>query len=156
MKGSRLMICFIASYFVISSFAWAEEETKMTEAEKETVGNEAKEEELKKSFKLDRIVVTGTKTEHKLKNVPIETILITAEEIERSNAKNVSELVKYVPGFNMSQQSDLMSAMGSKNTIRGMNIESRYLLLLVDGQRVFTGYRSGGMQGAGFVRTISM
>ena len=109
-----------------------------------------------KTMEVETMVVTATKTEHKIEDVPVETILITAEEIERMNAKNISEILKNVPGFNTSQQSDLMSGMGYKNTVRGLNIESRYLLILVDGQRVYTGYRSGGMAGAGFAHNFNV
>lgn len=138
MKKFNVMLFLFALLFAFVSVARAEE--KVAE----------------KAVELETLVVTGTKTEHKIEDVPVETILITSEEIEKSNAKNISELLKYVPGFNMSQQSDLMSGMGYKNTVRGLNIETRYLLVLVDGQRVFTGFRSGGMAGAGFAHNINM
>jgi outer membrane receptor for ferrienterochelin and colicins len=109
-----------------------------------------------KSSRMNEVVVTATKTEHKLSESPIDTVLITREEIERSNAQSVAELLRYVPGFNFSQQSDLMSAMGYKNTVRGLNVEDRYLLVLVDGQRVFTGYRSGGMASYGFSHNVNV
>lgn len=138
MKKSKTVFCVFALIFAFVSVARAEERVA------------------EKAVEMETLVVTATKTEHKLEDVPVETILITREEIEKSNAKNISELLKYVPGFNMSQQSDLMSAMGYKNTVRGLNIESRYLLVLVDGQRVFTGYHSGGMAAAGFAHNVNV
>jgi len=105
---------------------------------------------------LDNIVVTGTKTEHTLGSVPVQTVLITNQEIEKSNAKTISELLSSVPGFNFSQQNDIAASMGYKNTVRGLNVESRYLLVLVDGQRVFTGYHSGGMSSAGFSHNVNV
>ena len=78
---------------------------------------------------LDSVVVIGTKSEHTLGDVPVDTALITKKEIESSNARSVAELLKSVPGFNFTEQSDLMGAMGYKNTVRGLNIESRYLLI---------------------------
>lgn len=105
---------------------------------------------------LDNVVVTGTKTEHTLANVPVQTVLITNQEIEKSNAKTISELLSSIAGFNFSQQSDLVASMGYKNTVRGLNVESRYLLVLVDGQRVFTGYHSGGMASAGFSHNVNV
>lgn len=109
----------------------------------------------KKISKMETMVVTATKTDHRLEDVPVETVLITREEIEASNAKSVSALLDRVPGFNFSEQSDLTGAMGYKNTVRGLNVESRYLLVLVDGQRVFTGYHSGGMASAGFSHNVN-
>ncbi|WP_321414561.1 TonB-dependent receptor [uncultured Desulfobacter sp.] len=108
------------------------------------------------SVQLDKMVVTATKTAHTMEDVPVETILITSEDIERSSAKTVSGLLSDIPGFNFSQQSDLTGAMGYKNTVRGLNVESRYLLVLVDGQRVFTGYHAGGMASAGFSHNVNV
>lgn len=108
------------------------------------------------SLKRDKIVVTGTKTDHSLEDTPVGTVLITRQDIERSNAKTVSALLNQIPGFNFSQQSDLTGAMGYKNTVRGLNVESRYLLVLVDGQRVFSGYHSGGMASAGFSHNVNV
>lgn len=108
------------------------------------------------TVRLEPVVVTATKTKHKLKDVPVETILITREDIEKSNAKTISKLLSEIPGFNFSQQSDMPGGMGYKNTIRGLNAESRYMLVLVDGQRVFTGFRSGGMAGAGFAHNVNV
>lgn len=105
---------------------------------------------------LEPMVVTGTKTGHTLEDVPVETVLISREDIEKSNAKSVSSLLAQIPGFNFSQQSDLNGAMGYKNTVRGLNIESRYMLVLVDGQRVFTGYHAGGMSSAGFSHNVNV
>lgn len=110
----------------------------------------------KKLLKMEEIVVTGTKTDKLLGEVPVETILITRQEIEESNAKSVSGLLRQVPGFNFSQQSDLTGSMGYKNTVRGLNVESRYLLVLVDGQRVFSGFHSGGMASAGFSHNVNV
>ncbi|WP_156360695.1 TonB-dependent receptor plug domain-containing protein [Dethiosulfatarculus sandiegensis] len=110
----------------------------------------------KAATKTGDIVVTATKTAHTLQDVPVETVLITREDIERSNADNISALLNYIPGFNFSQQSDLAGAMGYKNTVRGLNVESHYLLILVDGQRVFGGYHSGGMASAGFSHNVNV
>lgn len=106
--------------------------------------------------RLDNVVVTATKTPHTLGDVPADTVLITKDDIEKSHAKTISELLNEIPGFNFSQQSDLASAMGYKNTIRGLNVESRYMLVLVDGQRIFTGYHSGGMASAGFSHSVNV
>ncbi len=107
-------------------------------------------------LEMNEIVVTGTKTKHRLQDVPVDTLLIPRQEIENSNAQNISEIINNVPGFNFSQQASLTSAMGYKNTVRGLNVESRYLLVLVNGQRVFTGYRSGGMAGGGFAHNLNV
>lgn len=109
-----------------------------------------------KPSRLREVVVTATKTEHHLEDVPVETLLITREDIEKTAAKTVSDLLDQIPGFNFSQQTGLTGAMGYKNTVRGLNVEDRYLLVLVDGQRIFTGFHSGGMSGAGFAHGVNV
>ena len=83
---------------------------------------------------MNPIVVTGTKTEHKLSDAPVQTYVISSEEIAASDASTLSELLDSIPGFNFSQQTNIPGAMGYKNTVRGLNVESRYLLVLVDGR----------------------
>ena len=94
---------------------------------------------------LESMVITATKTPYALEDVPVETVLITGKDIERSNAKTIEGLLGTIPGFNFSQAPDLTGTMNFRNTIRGLNIEDRRMLVLVDGQRVFGGYASGGM-----------
>jgi len=48
---------------------------------------------------LGQIVVTPTKTEKALGDVPIETSLITREEIEYSNVQTVADFLRYIPGL---------------------------------------------------------
>lgn len=120
------------------------------------VGQADESEGKTKSTQMEKMVVTATKTAHSLEDVPVDTQLITREDIERSNAKTVSGLLAEIPGFNFSQQSDLTGAMGYKNTVRGLNVESRYMLVLVDGQRVYTGFHAGGMSSAGFSHNVNV
>ncbi len=114
------------------------------------------DEAVKNRLELEEIIVTGTKTKHRPEDVPVDSVLIPRHEIEQSNAQNVSEIIANIPGFNFSQQTGITSAMGYKNTARGLNVESSYLLILVNGQRVFPGYRSGGMTGGGLARNINV
>lgn len=104
---------------------------------------------------MESVVVTGTRTEHKLSDVPVQTYVITNDVIEASDASTLSELLNTIPGFNFTQQANVPGAMGYKNTVRGLSVESRYLLVLVDGRRVFTGYRAGGMTGAGAAHNVN-
>lgn len=120
------------------------------------VSGQAEDNDLPRTTVLDPIVITGTKTSHTLEDVPVETVLVSREDIEKSNAQNVSSLLTQIPGFNFSQQPNIPGSMGCKNTLRGLNVESRYMLILVDGQRVFTGYRSGGMTSAGFSHNVNV
>ena len=104
---------------------------------------------------MDLIVVTGTMTERTLEDAPVQTHVITAEQIIASGAQTISDLLGTVPGYNFSQQVGITGAMGYKNTVRGLNVENRYLLILVDGHRVYTGYRAGGMAGSGAAHNVN-
>ena len=106
------------------------------------------EEKSDKKFNLGRVVVTATKTERVLADVPVETSLITKEQIEDSNAQTVSDLLKYTPGISigMGKDSDQPGNLNWRATFRGLSLDSGYGLILVDGQRV----KGGGMGETGY------
>ena len=79
---------------------------------------------------LGEVVVTGTRTERHLADVPVLTTVIPSREIEKSAATSVlSALEDVVPGIVSSD-----NAMGNNLRIKGLN--SRYILFLVDGERL--------------------
>jgi outer membrane receptor for ferrienterochelin and colicins len=91
-----------------------------------------------KETKLEEIVVTATKTPHTLEDVPVETVLITREDIETSNAKNITEILKDVPGFYIRGE----NAPGSSSylsRLRGLDFDRGYGLVLINGERVLGG-----------------
>lgn len=95
-------------------------------------------EEKEKETKLEEIVVTATKTPHTLEDVPVETTLITKEEIENSDAKNVSEILRYVPGF-YTQGENVPGSSAWLSRMRGFSFDSGYGLILINGERVLGG-----------------
>jgi len=99
--------------------------------------------------RLEQIVVTGTKTPHALEDAPVETFVIDATRIEQSNAANVSELLKQIPGINTSLSEDVMAADNLRNTMNGLQINEGYALILVDGRRVHGGFGAHGDYGVG-------
>lgn len=80
---------------------------------------------------LDQMVVTGTRTPKALKDVPIQTRLVTAADIKKTDATNVQDLLQQeLPGvefsFAMSQQTHMnFSGFGGQS-----------VLFLVDGERM--------------------
>ena len=54
---------------------------------------------------LDQVVVTGTRTQHYVKNVPIRTEVITSEALHRKNAQTVPAAPAGVPGVRPEQKS---------------------------------------------------
>lgn len=91
-----------------------------------------------KDEKLEEIVVTATKTQHTLEDVPVETILIKKEDIENSNAKNVSEILREVPGFYIRGE-NVPGSSSYLSRLRGFDFDRGYGLVLIDGERVLGG-----------------
>ena len=98
----------------------------------------------KSSSQVGEIVITATKTPHPLKDVPVETVVITREEIERSSAQTVSDLLRYVPGIFVRGE-DAPGISSWRARIRGLSFNDGYGLILIDGERV----RGEGMGDSG-------
>jgi outer membrane receptor for ferrienterochelin and colicins len=79
---------------------------------------------------IGQVVVTGTRTPHPLGSQPVLTTLVTAREIERAGSTSLTEVMQNtLPGIVFTPD-----AMGNNMRIRGLN--SRYVLILVDGERL--------------------
>ncbi len=118
----RIIAGCLLSLFVVASVALAEEK------------KESKEE--KKEAELEEIVVTATKTERVLADLPIETSLVTKEDIENSNSQTVADLLKYIPGIEVGYYDDRPGSINWRATFRGLSFSAGYGLVLIDGQRV--------------------
>ena len=94
---------------------------------------------------LPEVVVTATKTPHTLKDVPVETVVINRQDIERSNAQNVMDVLKTVPGITSAVHDDVFGTYTWRAKMRGLNFNDGYGLILIDGQRVMGSGQSGGM-----------
>lgn len=82
----------------------------------------------------EQIVVTASKTEQQLINSPAAVSLVTSETIQNSPATNVGELLRTVPGMNVSQSSarDInLTTRGATSTLATSQ------LALVDGRTVY-------------------
>ena len=93
--------------------------------------------------RLSEVVVTGTRTPHTLKEVPVETVLITRAEIEKSNAQTVTDILKTVPGLNASGVDDVFGSASSRVRQQGLSFNDGYGLILIDGQRIHGSGQSG-------------
>jgi len=103
------------------------------------------EAENKGTMRLKDIVVTGTRTPHALKDVPVETVLINREDIERTNAQNAMDVLKNIPGIDSSVHDDVFGTYTWRAKLRGLNFNDGYGLILIDGQRAMGCGQSGGM-----------
>ena len=79
---------------------------------------------------LDEIVVTATGTPHNLKNVPVQTEVISRKQIEQLGASTIEEILAQLgAGFDFNP-----GDMGAQMTMNGLG--NSYLLILVDGKRM--------------------
>ncbi|UQB42187.1 TonB-dependent receptor [Thiomicrospira microaerophila] len=81
---------------------------------------------------LERIqVVSSTKTERSLADVPVRTQVVNAEQVERLHAKDLNEALKYVPGL---QLRPIHGKSGYGIWLQGL--DANRVLVLVDGHPV--------------------
>ncbi|MEG1510700.1 MAG: TonB-dependent receptor [Bacteroidales bacterium] len=85
---------------------------------------------LKKDY-LEQIVVTGTRTRRALKDVPVITRLITADEIKKESPGSLANLLETeLPGIEFTRTE------GVSNSITFQGMGANYLLILIDGERM--------------------
>ncbi|MCE5345711.1 MAG: TonB-dependent receptor [Bacteroidales bacterium] len=88
---------------------------------------------------LNQVVVTGTRTEKRLANTPVQTIVISNNDIQKAGSVSTLEsLQDCIPGI-----VSIPNAMGNNMRIRGLN--SRYILFMVDGERLVSEGATGNI-----------
>ena len=85
-------------------------------------------------------VTSASKKEQKLSQVPAAIFVITKEDVHRSGADNLPDLLRMVPGMDVAQITPSVWAIST----RGFNGQySNKLLVLIDGRTVYTPIFSG-------------
>ena len=85
---------------------------------------------LPKQYDLNEVVVTATRTPLSIKETPVLTRVISAREIEGSGLKNIQEVLETeLAGVEFHQT-------GYGESISFQGLDARYLLFLVDGERI--------------------
>jgi len=80
---------------------------------------------------LDQIIVSGSRTPLTINQLGSTVSVISRDEIERREARNVSELLRSVPGFAVSHT----GVSGSQTQIRVRGAEANHILVMIDGVR---------------------
>jgi len=87
--------------------------------------------ELKASVEnLSPIVITGTGTQHRIENVPVQTEIISGKTIQEISGRSVEEVIAGIS----SSFDYTPSAMGANVKINGLSKD--YILVLIDGKRM--------------------
>ena len=82
------------------------------------------------SLMLDEVVVTGTGTEHLLKDVPVQTEVINHKMLESYGGKSLQDMLLMLTSSLDFNQDD----MGSQMQMNGLG--NSYILILIDGKRI--------------------
>ena len=79
---------------------------------------------------LDEVVVTATGTPHTLKDVPVQTEIVSRKQIEQLGAATFEDILSQLcPGFDFNA-----GDMGSQMTLNGLG--NNYILIMIDGKRL--------------------
>ena len=82
------------------------------------------------SYDINAVVVTGTRTERTIKNVPILTNVVSKREIESSGATNIRDALSLsLPNIRFNS-----SAAGMSMQLAGL--EAKYTVFLIDGEKI--------------------
>lgn len=84
---------------------------------------------------LDQVVVTGTRTQHYIKDVPVRTEVITSKALVNKNARNVFDALEGVPGVRVEQQCQACNF----SMVRMQGLGAEHTQVLIDGEPVYSG-----------------
>ena len=80
--------------------------------------------------RLEEVVVTGTGTQHRLKDVPVQTEVITRRELEQYGGRSIEDILAGLTASFAFNEDD----MGSQMQMNGLG--NAYVLILIDGKRL--------------------
>ena len=86
-------------------------------------------------LELSQVVVTGTRTEHFVKNVPVRTEVLTSQSVISKNAQNIYEALEGVPGVRVEQQCQACNF----SMVRMQGLGAEHTQVLVDGEPIYSG-----------------
>ena len=82
-------------------------------------------------YQMDQVVVTATRTEKALVDVPVRTEVVTRDQIERSHAQDLKQALEAVPGLMLKR---IHGKSGYSVWLQGM--DSDRVLVLLNGEPV--------------------
>ena len=103
----------------------------------------------KDPLELSQVVVTGTRTSHFVKDVPIRTEVLTSQAITKKNAQNLYEALEGVPGIRVEQQCQFCNF----SEVRMQGLGAEHTQVLIDGEPIYSGL--AGVYGLLVLSTLS-
>ena len=89
----------------------------------------------KDPLELSQVVVTGTRTSHFIKDVPIRTEVLTSQALTKKNAQNLYEALEGVPGIRVEQQCQFCNF----SEVRMQGLGAEHTQVLIDGEPIYSG-----------------
>lgn len=84
------------------------------------------------SYDINAVVVTGTRTEKTLKNVPVLTNVVSKRQIESTGATNISDALSLsLPNIRFNS-----SSAGGGMSMQLAGLEAKYTVFLIDGEKI--------------------
>lgn len=108
-------------------------------------------EEVLPLYTLDAVVVTATRTENDVKNVPASTQIITSSDIKKSGATNVRDAITDFANITMTKK---VRGGGHEIIVRGMSTDKS--LIMVNGHRVANEADGSGLGNANALDRINV
>lgn len=102
-------------------------------------------------YTLDAVVVTATRTENDVKNVPASTQIITSSDIKKSGATNVRDAITDFANITMTRK---VRGGGHEIIVRGMSTDKS--LIMVNGHRVANEADGSGLGNANALDRINV
>lgn len=102
-------------------------------------------------YTLDAVVVTATRTENDVKNVPASTQIITSSDIKKSGATNVRDAITDFSNITMTKK---VRGGGHEIIVRGMSTDKS--LIMVNGHRVANEADGSGLGNANALDRINV
>lgn len=87
------------------------------------------------ALELSQVVVTGTRTEHFVKDVPIRTEVLTSKALQRKNAQNLFDALEGIPGVRVEQQCQFCNF----SEVRMQGLGAEHTQVLLDSEPIYSG-----------------
>jgi outer membrane receptor for ferrienterochelin and colicins len=84
---------------------------------------------------LEQVVVTGTRTQHYIKDAPVRTEVITSQSLENKNAKTLFEALDAIPGVRVETQCQYCNF----TMVRMQGLGAEHTQVLINGQPTYSG-----------------
>jgi outer membrane receptor for ferrienterochelin and colicins len=102
------------------------------------------------ALNLEQVVITGTRTQHYVKDVPVRTEVITSREIENKNASNIYQALEGTPGVRVENQCQSCNF----TMVRMQGLGAEHTQVLINGQPMYSGL--AGIYGLQQLSTIDV